>query len=132
MEDYKFHSGGVIETLEKLQADFRAEKNEIDESEVKSVHEYDMYVQERNDIVKADTNAMKEAQKARAATIKEIASNSEQLSTVSADLLDDKQYAKELAELCESRAKTWDQRSKVRQDELSALTAATAVVKSTG
>merc|ERR1740117_1837444 len=31
--------------------------------------------------------------------------------------------------MCEATAKTWDQRSKVRQDELSALTAATAIIK---
>lgn len=56
--------------------------------------------------------------------------NSAELTTVAADLLDNQQYLKELAEMCESRAKTWDQRSKVRADELSALTAATAIIKS--
>merc|ERR1719436_250583 len=35
----------------------------------------------------------------------------------------------ELAKMCSDKAKTWDQRSKVRQDELSALTAAIGIIK---
>merc|ERR1719258_8246 len=58
-----------------------------------------------------------------------IESNSEELTTVAATLLDDQQYLKELTEICSAKAKTWDQRSKCRQDELSALTAATAIIK---
>jgi chromosome segregation ATPase len=35
----------------------------------------------------------------------------------------------QLAEICVAKAKTWDQRSKVRADELSALTAAVEIIK---
>merc|ERR1719478_367506 len=62
--------------------------------------------------------------------IADIASNSEELTTVAATLLDDKMYLKELTEICSAKAKTWDQRSKCRADELSALTAATEIIKS--
>merc|ERR1719162_2455840 len=47
MEDYKFKSGSVIETLEKLQDDFRATKNELDAAEVKSVAEHAAFMQEK-------------------------------------------------------------------------------------
>lgn len=129
MEDYKFKSEGIIETLEKLHRDFRAEKNEVDEAEVKSVAEYDALKQQKVDHVKAKTQELDDAKKEKSITIEEVAMNSEELTTVSAELLDNKGYAAELATMCESTAKTWDQRSKVRQDELSALTAAIAIIK---
>merc|ERR1712066_53119 len=42
MEDYKFHSSGIIETLEKLLDDFRKTKNDLDAEETYRVQEYDM------------------------------------------------------------------------------------------
>merc|ERR1719174_2621512 len=43
MEDYKFHSSGIIETLEKLLGDFRKTKADVDADEVQRVQEYDMF-----------------------------------------------------------------------------------------
>merc|ERR1740138_1547176 len=72
---------------------------------------------------------MAHAKKTRDQKIAEIESNSEELTTVVATILDDQTYLKGLTEICSAKAKTWDQRSKMRQDELSALTAATTIIK---
>lgn len=129
MEDYKFKSDGVIETLEGLQGDFRTMKNEVDATEVKSVAEYDAFKQEKLDLIKAKNKEMDDTQKKRSNKNKEIATTSEKLTTTAAVLLDDQQYLAELAQICSDKAKTWDQRSRVRADELSALTAAIDIVK---
>jgi len=131
MENYKFHSDSVIEMLEKLQGDFRKQKQELDADEVKSVAKYDAFMQEKTDIVKAKNLQLDDSKKERENTIAEIAMSSEELTTVSADLLDGKEYLADLAQMCMDKAKTWDQRSKVRQDELSAITAALTIIKST-
>jgi len=130
MESYKFHSQSVVETLEDLKKDFRTELQSIDAAEVKSVAEFQAFKQEKLDHIKAKEKELDDTKALKDKTTKEIAMNTAELTTVAADLLDNQQYLKELAEMCESRAKTWDQRSKVRADELSALTAATAIVKS--
>jgi len=129
MEDYKFHSSSVIETLEGLRKDFRATKNDVDQDEVHSVAEFDALKQEKLDYIKAKNLELDEARSSKEKTTSAISMASEEVTTVSADLLDDKQYLKELAELCEARAKTWDARSRVRADELSALTSATTIIK---
>lgn len=131
MENYKFHSEGVIGTLEKLQGDFRKEKQDLEAAEVKSVAEHDAFMQGKTDYVKAKNADLEDTKKAKSETIEEIASASEELTTVSADLLDDKQYLAETAVMCQNTAKTYDVRSSVRQDELQALTLATEVVKGT-
>merc|ERR1719183_3324961 len=131
MEDYKFHSGDIIEMLEKLERSFRDTKADTDAEEVKSVAEFDALIQKETDITKAKNAELDEAKKTKARKIEEIAENSEELTTTAAILLDDQQYLMQLAELCSDKAKTWDQRTQARQDELSALTAAIEIVKTT-
>merc|ERR1719311_171230 len=131
MEDYKFHSSGIIETLEKLLNDFRKTKADVDADEVQRVQEYDMFMQDRTDFVKAKTLAMEEAKKTREQKIEDIGTASQELTTVSATLLDDMEYLDELNTVCSEKAKTWDQRTKLRANELTAITQATGIVKAT-
>jgi len=129
MEDYKFHSDSIIGTLEKLKAEFTSEKNKVDAEEVKRAQAFHMLMQEKTDLVKAKTNELEDRQKSKSKAQEDIAENQQELTTVSATLLDDMDYLKEVYEISSAKAKTWDQRSKVRADELSALTAATGIVK---
>jgi len=131
MEDYKFHSSGIIETLEKLLGDFRKTKADVDADEVKRVQEYDMFMQDKTDHVKAKTLEMEEAKKTRDQKIEDIGTASQELTTVSADLLDNMEYLDELNTICSEKAKTWDQRTKLRANELTAITQATGIVKAT-
>jgi hypothetical protein len=129
MENYKFHSDGIIATLEKLHTDFKSEKAEVDATEVSAVQAHTAFMQEQTDLVKRKNSELKDNQEGKAAKHASIAGASEDLSTTSATLLDDQEYLKELSEICSKKAQTWDARSQVRQDELSALTAAIGVIK---
>jgi len=131
MEDYKFHSGGIIATLEGLLTDFKAEKNSIDAAEVTAVHSHDSLMQEKTDLLKQKNKEMDDSKAEKAKKQEEIATNSQQLSTVSAVLLDDQQYLAELSALCANKATTYDSRIKVRADEISALSAAIDIIGST-
>jgi len=131
MEDYKFHSGGIIKTLEKLLGDFRKTKADVDADEVKRVSAFDMFMQEKTDHVKAKTLAMNQDKATRDQKIEDIGSDSQELTTVSAQLLDDMEYLDELNTICSNKAKTWDQRTKLRANELTAITQATGIVKAT-
>merc|ERR1719198_947581 len=131
MEDYKFHSSSIIETLENLLNDFRKEKADVDADEVKRVQKHDMFIQDRTDYVKAQTLSMEDAKKDRDQKIEDIGTASQELTTVSADLLDDMRYLDELNTACSEKAKTWDQRTKLRANELTAITQATGIVKAT-
>jgi len=131
MEDYKFHSSGIIDTLEKLLGDFRKEKQNLDADEVSRVSEHTIFIQDRTDYVKAKTLAMVQAKEARDQKIEDIGTASQELTTTSAQLLDDMEYLDELNTVCSDKAKTWDQRTKLRANELTAITQATGIVKAT-
>merc|ERR1719199_69648 len=74
---------------------------------------------------------MNEAKKTKDEKIEDIGTASQELTTVSAQLLDDMQYLDELNTACSEKAKTWDQRTKLRSNELTAITQATGIVKAT-
>jgi len=132
MEDYKFHSGGVIDTLEKeLLPDFIKEKDAIDAAEVKSVSVYDQTMQDRTDYVKDNEHDLDIAEKTKSKLIEEIEEASQELTVTSSTLLDDMEYLAELTDMCSKKAQTWDQRSKARANELTALTSALGIIKST-
>merc|ERR1719327_2493674 len=128
MQDYDFHSDGIIGTLEKLKEDFTSTKVDVDEAEVKSQQKFDMFKQDKVDFIKAKNVELETAKKNRDDVIAQIEAASEELSTVSAQLLADQEYMMELAKMCHEQAVTWDQRTQMRADELSALTSAINIV----
>merc|ERR1719449_270400 len=90
-----------------------------------------MLMQKETDLVKAKTLELEEAKESRDQKIEDIGTASQELTTVSAQLLDDMEYLDELNTICSQKAKTWDQRTKLRANELTAITQATGIVKAT-
>lgn len=131
MQNYNFHSNGIVETLEQLLGDFKRQKIEVDKTEVSASISHELFIQEKTDIIKTKNLELDDAKQLKSQKQEQVASNSQRLTTVEATLLDDEQYLQEVSRMCADKAKTWDQRSRVRQDELSALTAAIGIVKST-
>merc|ERR1719254_137350 len=74
---------------------------------------------------------MKEAKAMREQRIEDIGTASQELTEVSSNLLADMEYLDELNKICSQKAKTWDQRTKLRANELTAITQATGIVKAT-
>merc|ERR1719414_1000123 len=88
-----------------------------------------MFMQEKSNFVKAKNLELQQTQEERSKTIEQLEEASEQLSVVAAELLDDQQYLAKLSQMCQDKAKTWDQRSKVRQDEIFTLTEVIGIIK---
>merc|ERR1719311_601277 len=87
-----------------------------------------MFVQEKTDLIKSLKTELESSETHREDVIAQIEAANQELSTVSAQLLSDQQYVMELSKMCHEQAITWDQRSRMRADELSALTSAIHIV----
>merc|ERR1719359_1007187 len=119
--EYKFHSQNIIEILEMLLEDFRAEKAEVDaEWEKISKSLKDMIANTEKEIG-ANLEAIDAAEKKIATLKTEIAEAREALVNAEALLKDDQLYLKDLTKQCEDRANDWDQRTQMRAEELEAL-----------
>merc|ERR1719301_212299 len=129
MEDFTFHSEEIISTIEGLQSDFKTKLSEVKIEETKAVSDFDLQMQADTDERAAAAKELKDTTELKAEKMEAIAASSKELTETSATLTDDQNYLKDLTEKCNLKSKEWDQRSQMRQDELTALTTALTIVK---
>merc|ERR1719453_1915250 len=129
MEDFTFHSEEIISTIEGLQSDFKTKLSEVKIEETKAVSDFDLQLQADTDERAAAAKELKDTTELKAVKMEAIAASSKELTETSATLTDDQNYLKDLTEKCNTKSKEWDQRSQMRQDELTALTTALTIVK---
>merc|ERR1719191_2712812 len=114
----------VLGTMNALDKDFVNQKSDIDIEEGRRVNAYDMFIQQRTDEKKSCQKGIKKQQEMNGQKSEEIAKNNQGLTEAQATLRDDQDYVKDLVEKCNAKADEWDQRTQMRQDELTALTTA--------
>merc|ERR1719253_2492948 len=115
--------------IEGLQGDFKTKLSDVKIEETKKVSDFDLQMQADVNERDAAAKELKDTNELKAQKMEAIAASSKELTETSATLTDDQNYLKDLTEKCNSKSKAWDQRSQMRQDELTALTTALTIVK---
>merc|ERR1719316_1085988 len=127
--DFKFHSQGILDLLDKLLKDFRAQKEELDKEWAKTEKNYMDKIADIKNEMSENATAI-ETLEGEVETLKsEIAEARGDLVEAESLLTDDQAYLKDLTERCEARANDWDQRSAMRRDELEALSQALTILE---
>jgi hypothetical protein len=126
---YEFQSEEIIELLEKLLKDFKSEKSDIDEEEVKAVEAHDKVIEALKEEKSNKTKELEDAKADKATAVETITEKSGELSTISATLLDDQEYLKDVSAKCNEKAKLWEERTQARSDELGAISTAISIIK---
>eukprot|EP00929_Paragymnodinium_shiwhaense_P013911 TRINITY_DN12175_c0_g1_i1.p1 TRINITY_DN12175_c0_g1~~TRINITY_DN12175_c0_g1_i1.p1 ORF type:complete len:855 (+),score=323.88 TRINITY_DN12175_c0_g1_i1:109-2673(+) len=127
--EYKFHSQGIIDTLEKLQTEFNDEKTSVQDEWSKHTTACDELKKGLEDEISANEEAM-ETLKGDIENLKtKIAENRAELVNTESQLTDDQTFLKDLTIRCEKRAKVWDQRTEFRGKEIEALTQALEILE---
>jgi len=126
--EYQYHSQGIVQILEKLLVDFRAQKANSDTEWGKAKKSCDDLKQtlsaEMDENGKAITLTNGDIETLKA----DVAGARGQLVDGEGFLKDDQLYLKDLTVRCEAKANDWDQRSQMRADELQALTQALTIL----
>lgn len=120
--------GEVLGTMNALDKDFTNQKSDIDIEEGRRVNSYDMFIQQRTDEKKSCLKNIQKQKEMIGQKSADIAENNEALTQAQATLRDDQAYVKDLIEKCNNKADEWDQRTQMRQDELTALTTAIQII----
>merc|ERR1719409_2679994 len=127
--DFAFHSDDIIATLSDLEKDFKAKKAEVDQIEGQNKKDF-------NELIKSKTNEKKTAEENKKAAEEAKDEADKNIATATTDMVeeegllkDDQLYLKDLTAKCELKAREWDQRSKMRAEEVTALTAALKIIK---
>jgi len=129
---YKYHSSEVIQLLQDLVKQFKAKAERIYGEESSSKHSHNMAEQQRQNTLKFTQEAVDEAARTSAAKNEEKSAKTDDKDGRTADRNADQAFLDDLTKQCEDKAKSYDQRSSTRSNELQALAEAIALLKGAG
>jgi uncharacterized coiled-coil DUF342 family protein len=127
--EYEYHSNDIVSLLEKLHGEFTEEKRTVDAEHGKQKAASEELRASLRKKLSANSAAMQLLVQKTQRLSKQIAEDREALVNSQGDLKDDEHYLKDLTARCEARANDWDQRSAMRNDEITALSTALKVLK---
>lgn len=119
----------IITTLKDLMKKFKVDKTDLDTTESEARNEYEMSKQSRENTIKFTQEDVDAKEKLVAGKEEEKQTTEEEMEATKEAKKADKKYLDELMEQAEGKAKDFDQRSKARAAELTALGEATEILK---
>jgi len=126
--EYKFHSDDIIEVCETLLVDYTANKKELDDEFGKTSKACGDMKASLKKKLEANRDAMDSLEKNIDKMSTEIAEHRKDLISADGQLKDDELYLKDLQGRCEARAHDYDQRSTMRNTELTAINEALEIL----
>jgi len=130
-EDYTFHSGGIIDTLNELLKEFEDRKATLEKEEEAAQQSFDAAAKAKREELDAAKTTLETREEQLSENESTTAEKTEELTEQKALLHDDNAYLKDLTGQCEAKAKEWDQRAAARAGELKALSTALEILTGT-
>merc|ERR1719506_2955296 len=127
--DFAFHGDDIIATLQDLEKEFKAKKAEVDQIEGQNKKDFNEVMKSKTNEKKTAEGDKKTAEGEKSTADENIAKATDDMVQEEATLKDDELYLKDLTAKCELKAREWDQRSQMRAEEVTALTAALKIIK---
>merc|ERR1719321_1302954 len=127
---YEYRSNDIIATLKGLLKTFKTNKYDLDTEEADKQNDYEMEAQARGNTIKFTQQDIEEKAQMSADKENEKSKTEGEKADEIADMEADQGFMKKLTEECEQKSKDFDQRSKTRSAELTALSEAIEILKS--
>jgi len=125
---YEFQSTSVIEMLEKLETKFNDERTQLEKEEANARHAFEMLVQDLTNSIDTSTKARNENQEEKANKQQALADAKGDLADTIATRDEDTKYLTDLTSTCQLKANEFEQRQKLRGEELDALSQALEIL----
>lgn len=125
---YDFKSGSVLELLESLRDEFKAELLDTEKAETNAVNGHDLSTQAQNAAIDAAQKAQSEKEKILADTESDLATAQTDLDDERRDLELNQETLKETTTECTNRHNEFEERSAAREGEQAALSEAVAIL----
>jgi len=128
---YGYHSDEIIKECEELLKEYKEKKSDLDDDWSKTDAGCKALKSSLKEKMDDNKDAMDQLKKDISKLTERIAEDRETLVESDAQLKDDELYLTDLTKRCEDRANDYDQRSAMRNDELTAFTEALKILKGT-
>jgi len=127
--DFESHTGGLQDTIDDLINKYKDKKSECDDIEDKAIQAHKDYMKSKTSQLETAEGDLDATTEERDTALEAKGEAEAALSNANAKFADDSTYLSDLTQQCEFKAREWDQRSKMRADELTALAQALGVIK---
>merc|ERR1719247_2638176 len=127
--DFEFHGNQLLDVMNDLARRYSDKKAAVDQEEADAVEAFNSYMASKTSQKETAEGDLDTKKSDLSQCITDLGAATEALTTAKAMLADDETYMKDLTAKCEMKAKEWDQRSKMRADELTAVSQALAVMQ---
>merc|ERR1719160_1788313 len=127
---YEFQSGAIVEMLQKLLDKFDAERTTLEREEKNARHAFQMLVQDLTASIEQDTAAIADKKEMKAKKEKEAAEGKADVEDTTATMEDDKKYLADLTATCAQKASDFEERQKLRGEEIEAIEKAIEIISS--
>jgi len=127
--EFSFHSDDIISTIKDLETQFKSKKDTVDQEEGQNKKDYTETMKNLNQDKKDAEDTLETKTGDKETADENVAKAKEDMALTQAALDDDNLYLKDLTMKCELKAREYDQQSKMRADEITALDTAMDIIK---
>jgi len=127
---YEFQSGGVVDMLVKLEDEFKKEKTDLEESELKAQHAFGQIMQQLSDNIENAQHEVDKKTTLRAETEQQKEADQGEKVMTTNDRNEDQTYLDDTNALCVQKTTDFEARQKLRAEELSAINKAIEIMSS--
>lgn len=118
---YESRSGGILEILQKLKSKFFDERAQIEKEEVNKRHAYELLMQDLKESIAGADQMISEKVQQKAKSLQAAATMKAELEDATTTKADDEKYFSEISATCKQKEGDFDDRQKLRTEEITAL-----------
>lgn len=127
---YEFRSGGVQEMLQKLKDKFIEERSQLEKEETNKRHAYELLAQDLQASVKNAEESVSAKTQQKAKELQKSSQMTGELTDTTSTRADDAKYLAEMTAICKQKAGDFEERQKLRADEIIAIDKAIEILSS--
>jgi len=127
---YEFQSGGIVELLKKLLAEFTAKLGQCQKEEMNSKHAYDMVIADLTDSIENSEKEIEAKTVEKEQKTEKSAQNKKQLAATVADKAENEKLLKSTETECAEKKLSFAEKQKLRTEELEAIAKAIEILSS--
>merc|ERR1712129_410127 len=127
---YEFQSGGIVDLLKKLLAEFTAKLGQCQKEEMNSKHAYDMVVADLTDSIENSKKEIEAKTVEKEQKTEKAARNKKQLAATEADKTENEKLLKSTETGCAEKKLSFAEKQKLRTEELEAIAKAIEILSS--
>jgi len=125
---YENQSGGIVEMLKKLEADFKTQLSDAQTAEMNSKHAFEMALQDLTASIAASEESVGKKTATRQKRLAFAGKSEKELSATTASFEQDKTTLSDLTTECEEKTHSYSEKQKLSADELDALSEAVKIL----